>query len=383
MEISIEQFRSGYFEKGFHYQYFVPTKINRPWKWNSPELNELLEKAALRLGELNALSHFVPNADLFIQMHVTREAVISSRIEGTQTNMEEALLPEKEIRPERRNDWREVNNYIRAMNEAMAGLKELPLTGRLLRQAHHTLMQGVRGEHKMPGEYRRSQNWIGGASLADAVFIPPHHDLVPELMSDLEHFLHNNNFHLPHLLRIGIAHYQFETIHPFLDGNGRIGRLLITLYLIYYGLLDKPLLYLSSFFEKNKNLYYDNLTRVRTHNDMMRWIKYFLVGVEQTANEAKNALQNVLALKAETETLLQQRYGRRTQSALKLLHALLQHPVTTVEQARQHTDLSYKAANDLIGQMLQDGILKELTGQSRNRIFIFEKYLNAFEINPQ
>jgi Fic family protein len=236
----------------------------------------------------------------------------------------------------------------------------------------------VRGEHKLPGEYRTSQNWIGGLSLADAAFIPPHHELVPELMSDLENFLHNEEIHLPSLIKIAIAHYQFETIHPFLDGNGRIGRLLITLYLVDLKIIEKPLLYLSTFFERDKGLYYDNLTRVRTHNDMLHWLKYFLVGVEQTATQAVNTLQEVLLLKQQAELQIQKGFGRRANTGLQLLNTLLQNPLITVDDAAKATRLSYKAANDLVEQMVKGGILKETTGQGRNRIFVFDNYLNAF-----
>lgn len=376
--IQLEQYLSGNYRKGDHYQYFMPSTVNESWQWQHPEINGLLEKAAIRLGELNSFSRFVPNIDLFIQLHVTKEAVVSSRIEGTQTNMNEALLPESEINPEKRNDWKEVNNYMRALNKAIEQLNHLPLSGRLLKNAHLILLDDVRGEHKMPGEFRSSQNWIGGLSLADAVFIPPHNEQVPELMSDLEHFLHNEEIQLPELVKIAIAHYQFETIHPFLDGNGRIGRLMITLYLVSKKFMEKPLLYLSSFFEKDKGLYYDNLTRVRTNNDMIQWIKYFLVGVEQTSTEAVNTLQQVLHLKQETENRIQGTFGRRIPAALLLLNALLKNPVITVVETAKVTSLSYKAANDLVEQMRLTGILKETTGQSRNRIFVFEDYLNAF-----
>ncbi|TVQ69607.1 MAG: Fic family protein, partial [Balneolaceae bacterium] len=240
--IKLETFQAGRTEKGAGYSYFVPEKINKQWIWQDPVLNKLLEKAAVKLGELNSYARFVPNIDLFIQLHVTKEAVVSSRIEGTQTSMDEALLPEEEILPEKRSDWREVRNYTMAMREAITELQTLPISSRLLRNAHRNLLANVRGEHKRPGEFRTSQNWIGGAGLSDAAFIPPHHHYVNELMGDLEAFLHNEDIDVPELIRIGLAHYQFETIHPFLDGNGRIGRLLITLYLVSEGILEKPLL---------------------------------------------------------------------------------------------------------------------------------------------
>lgn len=376
--IELEKYEAGHFERESGYEYFVPNKINGEWIWKTPKINNLIEKAAIKLGELNSFARLVPNIDLFIQLHVTKEAVISSRIEGTQTKMNEALLPIEEIRPERRNDWQEVNNYIRAINEAIMELEKLPVSSRLLKNTHRTLLQSVRGEHKLPGTYRTSQNWIGGNSLADAVFIPPTHQLVNELMSDLEIFLNNDEINVPALVRIAIAHYQFETIHPFLDGNGRIGRLMITLYLVSEKILDKPLLYLSLYFEKNKSLYYDNLSRVRTHNDMLQWVKYFLVGIEQTATQAVDTLSNILNLKECLENEIYSTFGRRSNSALKLLTALFKEPIVTIDQAAKICKLSYKAANDLVIKMQESKYLKEVTGQSRNRIFIFEPYLNVF-----
>lgn len=376
--MKLEDFKSGHYEKGNAYRYFVPTPVNEEWTWQTASLNALLEKAAVKLGELNSFARLVPNIDLFIQLHVTKEAVVSSRIEGTQTNLDEAILPKEEVQPERRDDWQEVNNYIRAMNEAITELKTLPISSRLLRQTHLTLLSSGRGEHKQPGEFRRSQNWIGGNSLADASFIPPHDKLVQSLMGDLENFLHNDDINVPALIRIGMAHYQFETIHPFLDGNGRIGRLLITLYLVSEKVLDQPLLYLSAYFEKNKNLYYDNLTMVRQKSDLVQWLKYFLVGIEQTATQAVQTLSSILALKADMERNIHETFGRRSPSALRLLQNLFVHPATTVEQAAATCELSYKGANALVAQMQEHGYLKEMTGQSRNRLFLFEPYLKAF-----
>lgn len=379
MTIQLEQFRAGQFEKGYEYRFFLPTNINDEWIWQNPQVNALLEKAAVKLGELNSFARLVPNIDLFIQLHVTKEAVVSSRIEGTQTNMQQAVLSEAEISPEHRNDWREVQNYIEALNQAITTLQTLPLSSRLLKETHAILLSNVRGEHKLPGEFRISQNWIGGNSLSDATFIPPHHQYVNDLMSDLERFLHNDDVHVPALIRVAIAHYQFETIHPFLDGNGRIGRLLITLFLVNAGILDKPLLYLSSYFEKNKGLYYDNLMRVRTHSDMLQWLKYFLVGIEQTASLAVHTLSEILKLKARLEKELQQSFGRRNASAQLLLNSLFEQPATSVEDASRICDLSYKAANDLIGVMSKHEILHEVTGQTRNRVFVFAPYLDIFD----
>jgi Fic family protein len=378
MTIQLERYLSGHYQKGYEYRYFLPSNINDEWVWQAPQVNRLLEKAAIKLGELNSFARLVPNIDLFIQLHVTKEAVVSSRIEGTQTNMREAVLPESEILPKHRNDWREVQNYTRALNQAISDLQTLPLSSRLLKQTHATLLHNVRGELKMPGEFRASPNWIGGHSLADAAFIPPQHQHVNELMGDLEHFLHNQAIHVPALVRIAIAHYQFETIHPFLDGNGRIGRLLITLFLVSEGILDKPLLYLSSYFEKSKGLYYDNLMVVREKNDMLQWLKYFLVGVEQTATLAVGALSSIITLKAKLEQELQASFGRRAASAQRLLNALFRQPTTSVEAVQKTCDISYKAANELVSQMCKHGILQEITGQTRNRVFIFAEYLAIF-----
>jgi Fic family protein len=315
---------------------------------------------------------------MFILMHIFKEAVISSRIEGIRTNIEEALIEEKEINPEKRDDWQEVNNYVSAMNKAIEELKTLPLSNRLIRNTHKILLSSVRGERKNPGEFRLSQNWIGGASLADAVYIPPAHTELPELLSDLELFLHNTDIKIPHLIRIAIAHYQFETIHPFLDGNGRIGRLLITLYLVSSGILEKPLLYLSEFFEKNKSLYYDNLTLVRTKNDLGQWIKFFLTGVIQTSDMAVTTLKKIVDLKASIESQKILALGKRASQGATLLHALFSKPLVTIRDVQNMTGLSPKAANNLVQAFIEQGILKETTGFQRNRVFVFRKYMKLF-----
>jgi Fic family protein len=377
--IVLEKYKSGNFHQGAGYKFFVPAKINGQWQWHDAQLNTLLEKASIQLGELNSYAKLVPNIDIFIQLHVKKEAVISSRIEGTQTNIKEAVLPEEEILPERKNDWKEVSNYTLALNEAIISLKDLPLSSRLLKQAHENLLNGVRGEHKSPGEFRSSQNWIGGSGPSDAVFVPPAHFHVNELMGDLENFLHNDKISVPALIRIGIAHYQFETIHPFLDGNGRIGRLLITLFLVDQDILHLPLLYLSAYFEKNKSNYYDNLTRVREKSDMLHWLKYFLLGIEQTSKEAVLKLSEILKLKQTLESEIHTNWGRRTQSALLLLNYMFTSPVINIKTTQNICSLSKKAAGDLIESFEKAGILNELTGQTRNRVFVFNKYLNLFQ----
>ncbi len=376
--IQLEKYISGEIRKGIGYKYFMPSFINDEWIWTDPKLNKLIENASFELGQLNSFAKLVPNVDLFIHLHITKEAVVSSKIEGTQTHFDEAFLQKENITPERKDDWQEVQNYTEALNTAIEELKSLPISSRLILMTHKTLLQGVRGEKKTPGEYRRSQNWIGGQSLADAVFIPPHHEHLNELMGDLENYIHNENIEIPVLIKAAIIHYQFETIHPFLDGNGRIGRLLIPLFLIEKNVLAKPLLYLSSYFEKEKSLYYDNLTRVRTHNDMIQWIKYFLVGVAQTARQATQTLSNIISLKAEHEQAIQTQFGKRIKMGLLLHNYLPKQPLVTVKEVQQVCNLSKKSAGDLINIFVEKKMLQEYTGQSRNRIFAYEPYLDLF-----
>ena len=375
--MKVSEFKSGKYITQTEYKSFLPAEINSEWQVDQAELQTILEEAHLGLGELNAYSRHIPDVDTFIRMHIIKEATKSSRIEGTKTEIEEAVRHEKTINPEKKEDWREVQNYIGAMNHAVNSLQKLPLSTRLLREAHRILMQGVRGQHKMPGNFRKSQNWIGGATIKDAIYIPPYHSDVPILMSDLEHFLHNRTIHVPHLIRIAIAHYQFEAIHPFLDGNGRIGRLLITLYLVSNKILDRPLLYLSSFFEKNRNLYYDNLNRVLTHNDLAQWIKFFLVGVCDTAQNAIETLQRILNLSDNLNDKIMI-LGKRVSIAKKLLHYLFKFPTITSSDIVKELKITKPTANTIINEFMRLGILRETTGFKRNRIFVFETYLNLF-----
>ncbi len=376
--MNLKKFRSGVLKQQFQYKSFTPSLINQSWVWEDPKINTLLEQATRTLGELNAFSLMVPNVDLFIRMHIIKEAQTSSRIEGTATTMDEAVISKKEeIAPERRNDWEEVQNYVKAMNSAIEELEKLPLTSRLLLKAHEVLMQGVRGQRKTPGEFRRSQNWIGGTSLSDAVFIPPHHEEILELMSDLEKFWHNDQIEVPHLIRIAISHYQFETIHPFLDGNGRVGRLLITLYLVRHGLLAKPSLYLSDYFEQNKGAYYDALTRVRVSHDLSHWIKMFLVATIATAEKGKATFQGILALRNEVESELMS-MGRRAKNAHRLLNLLYCQPSVNTAIVARELKISRVAADRLLKTFTSAKILEEITGYKRNRLFHFERYFSLF-----
>jgi Fic family protein len=329
------------------------------------------------LGELNAFSLIVPDVDLFIKMHILKEAQTSSRIEGTASTMEEAVLPKKEIAPEKRDDWVEVQNYVKAMNSAIGDLKHLPLSNRLLLKAHGILMQGVRGQHKTPGEFRRSQNWIGGTGLSDAIFIPPIHEEIPELMSDLEKFWHNAAIDVPPLIRVAISHYQFETIHPFQDGNVRIGRLLITLYLVSHKLLHKPSLYLSDYFEKNKGAYYDALTRVRSSYDLAHWIKMFLVAVIATAEKGKKTFQEIIDLQKKLESKIVC-MGKRAKNAHLLLIFLYRNPVINKNNVMKELEISQVSADKLIKTFQEAGILEEITGFRRNRLFQFKGYFDLF-----
>jgi len=375
--MKFETFKAGSWVKRYQYQSFEPVSVNHPWTWEDPVINTLLEQATRSLGELNAFSLIVPDIDLFIQMHVAKEAQTSSRIEGTQTGIDEALMDEEQISPEKRDDWREVRNYIEAVNTAITELQNLPLSNRLLKQTHAILMRSVRGEHKLPGEFRTSQNWIGGSSLMDATFIPPHQDNVPELMSDLEKFWHNEEIIVPHLIRAAISHYQFETIHPFLDGNGRIGRLFIPLYLISHGLLAKPSLYLSDFFERNRASYYDALMRVRVGNDLIHWVRFFLNGVAQTAAKGRDVFQQILALRGEVEQSAMG-MGKRAATAHKTLKLLYRKPVIDASDLERELEVSTPTANALIKSLRKKGILVETTGQQRGRVYAFDRYLGLF-----
>ena len=377
--MNLDDYNAGDYEQQYEYKSFTPNKINHAWEISDPEIQHLLSDADRTLGELNAFSQLVPDVDFFIRMHITKEATQSSRIEGTRTNMEEALLEEQNIDPEKRDDWEEVQNYIHAINQAIEQLETLPLSNRLLKNTHERLMQGVRGEHKKPGEFRISQNWIG-PNLKHAAFVPPHHDKVSELMSDLEKFIHNEEDQVPHLIKVAIAHYQFETIHPFLDGNGRLGRLMIALYFADFDLLHKPALYLSDYFERNKTQYIDHLMAVRESHKIKPWLVFFLIGVQETAKNSIQVFKDVLQLKEKLEREVLPHFSTRRQgNAQWLMRYLYQSPALDIKLVAKLLDLKTNTASALVNDFVKHGVLEEMTGKRRNRIFWFKSYIMLFK----
>jgi len=374
----MRSFKAGTYINQGTFKSFQPDKINKQWIIENMELLNLLSQADRQLGRLDMYSEYIPNIDLFIRMHILKEATKSSKIEGTQTNIEDVLLDKEDVNEEKRSDWEEVQNYISALNIAIENLNKLPFSSRLIKETHRTLLKGVRGKYKFPGEFRSSQNWIGGASINDAIFIPPTFDSVNEYMGDIEKFAHSKDFYFPDLLRISLIHYQFETVHPFLDGNGRIGRLMITLYLVEKGILKKPILYLSDFFERNRILYYDNLMRVREKNDIIQWFKFFLVGVVETAKNSIETFDGILKLQKEIEIKLQ-KLGSRSGTAMLVINHLFQRPIINAQIAHQITKLSLLSVYKLIKELEDFKILNEITGGKRGKLFVFNDYLQLFK----
>lgn len=373
----MKKYNAGTYKKHKGYKPFSPSFINDEFEWNSPELEMLLQDANNYIGKLNAYSELIPDIDFFIKMYAIKESTTSNRIEGTRTTFDEAVSPQEQINPERRDDWEEVQNYIKALNSAINLLDEIPLSIRLLKQSHKILLEGVRGKTKLPGEIRKTQNWIGGSSLQDAYFIPPEPNELPELLTDLEKFIHNDDLLLPDLIKAGIAHYQFETIHPFLDGNGRVGRLLIILYLIDKKLLTKPVLYISYFFEKHRNSYYDSLSMVKTSNSLEQWLKFFLKGIIETSKHSIETFDKITRLRKECEQKVTN-IGQKPKRRLELLSLLYSKPTLSVKDICTEFEISKPAGNKLIKDFVEISILKEKTGFKRNRYFIFEEYLEIF-----
>lgn len=375
--MNFKDFKAGQWIQQYQYKSFSPVHINSEWTWSDPQINTLLEEAMQAIGELNAFSLIVPDVDLFIRMHVLKEANTSSRIEGTKTEIDEALKPKEMVAPERRDDWQEVQNYIKAMTQAIEQLGQIPLSNRLLKATHKILLEGVRGEGKLPGEFRKSQNWIGGSGPSNAAFVPPQHTELPDLMSDLEKFLHNDTIHVPHLIRIAISHYQFETIHPFLDGNGRIGRVLITLYLVSKGILKKPTLYLSAYIEKHKVAYYDALSHVRGSNDLGHWVRFMLTAVRDTAQKGKETFQSILEIRNEVEKAILS-LGKRAANASLLLNYLYSRPIITPNEVAEMLSITHQSASSLIRGFEALNILKKWEKIGRNQPYVFGRYFALF-----
>lgn len=340
------------------------------------ELQLALERAHLALGRLDSVSTLLPDTALFLYAYVRKEAVLSSQIEGTQSSLSDLLLFELDELPGvPLPDVVEVSNYVAALDHGLARLREgFPLSNRLIREIHAVLLSKGRGSGKEPGEFRRSQNWIGGSRPGNALFVPPPPGEVLPAMSDLERFLHDDTLRLPAVVRAGLAHKQFETIHPFLDGNGRVGRLLITLLLCHSGVLREPLLYLSLYLKQHRTAYYGHLDAVRKDGDWEAWLDFFLEGVSQTADGATSTARRLAALFSEDRTKIVPR-GRLAGSALRVHDALKTRPVTTVKELRARTALSFPAASAAMNLLLDLGIARELTGRRRNRVFAYDRYL--------
>lgn len=356
---------------------FIPKKLPPypPLQYDD-ELLELLDKARGALGRLDGATSILPNPDLFLFMYVRKEAVLSSQIEGTQASLSDLIKYEDIDKPKSKpNDVQEVSNYVKAMDYAVARLKTLPLSLRLIREIHAKLLEGTRGGNKTPGHFRTSQNWIGGTRPSDARFVPPPPHEVIKCMGDLELFLQDKDLRMPAMIKAGLAHAQFETIHPFLDGNGRVGRLLITLIFIHEKVLEKPLLYLSLYFKKYRDEYYERLNATRRDGDWEGWLKFYLRGVNEISLQAVEAARAILSLR-ETHRKQIIQLGKATVSAMQLFDLIFQKPMVTVKMVSRELQLSPPAARKAITNLEQFGILKEISGKQRDRVYLYKQYFD-------
>lgn len=376
----VEEFKSGYFQNMGDFKSFIPSLINKEWVWMSPKINVLLAKANQELGKLEMYSQRIPNVDLYIQMHISIEANKSSKIEGTKTTIEEDFIDIEDLVPEKRDDQQEVKNYIIAMNHGINRIihDQFPISTRLIKEIHEKLLFGVRGERKTPGLYRTTQNWIGGSKPSDARFVPPPANELNTLLGDLENFIHNENIFVPHLIKIAILHYQFETIHPFLDGNGRVGRLIIPLYLLSNELLSKPCFYISNYLEKNRTQYYEALDRVRHFNDLSGWLVFFLEAVIETAKAGREKFEQVLELVDKHNEQLTKLSGNK-ENLRALFKAFYATPILTITKASELIGVSYNTARNLINTLVDAGILDDfnLPGSSHNH-YVMSEYMLIF-----
>jgi Fic family protein len=385
-ETTSPSIRAGrYIKQPTGYRAFLPAPLppNPPIRLEG-ELYKLLSKADSALGRLDGSIQTLPNPDLFVFMYVRKEAVLSSQIEGTQSSLIDLLAAEARIlTPSQPKDVSEVVNYVRAMNYGLKRLHELPLSTRLIKEIHAELLRGGRGAHLTPGELRRSQNWIGpaGCTLAEATFVPPPPADVPASLGDLETFLHAPG-ELPALIQIGLAHAQFESIHPFLDGNGRVGRLLISFLLCQRDILLKPVLYLSHYFKRHRATYYGHLQAVRDTGNWESWLSFFLRGVAEVSAEATETARRILALRETHRELVAAHLGRAAGNGHRVLEHLFLKPILSVADVRQLTGTTFPAANKLVSRLAEQGIIQEITGNKRNRLFRYEPYINLFGNEP-
>jgi len=386
MNSDSRKFRSGrYVQQSAGYRAFIPEKLPpHPPIQIDEELQLLLSKADRALGRLDGSIQTLPHPDLFVAMYIRKEAVLSSQIEGTQSSLRDVLAAEARIlSPTHPDDVGEVLNYVNAMNYGLERLASLPVSIRLIREIHERLLSGVRGREQSPGELRRTQNWIGpaGCTLGEASFVPPPSHELSRLLGDLEHFLHSEE-PIPLLVRIGLAHAQFETIHPFLDGNGRIGRLLITLLLCRSDVLQKPVLYLSHFFKQHRQEYYDCLQAIRDEGDWERWMRFFLEGIFEVSQQAAETARQILLLRERHRQIITESCGRAAGNGHRVLDFLFELPIVSVREVQDLTGSSYQAANNLVAQFVQQGVLHEMTGQRRNRRFLYSEYIRLFHDGP-
>lgn len=364
------------------YRAFIPKPLppDPPLDLGRP-LQALLSEADYALGRLDGAIVTLPNPDRFVFMYVRKEAVLSSQIEGIQSSLQNLLAAEAKLfDPHTPADVREVSNYVRAMNYGLQQLATLPVSVRLIKQIHAELLHGVRGGRLAPGQLRQSQNWIGppGCTLHTATFVPPPPDEVPKAPADLEKFLHADS-NLPPLIQVGLAHAQFETIHPFLDGNARVGRLLITFLLVEKGLLQKPVLYLSHYFKRHRTEYYDRLQAVRDAGDWEGWLEFFLRGVAELSKEATRTTAAILRMREEYRAKITERLGRAASNGHRIMEKLFEQPIITVAMVRDWLGVTPAGANNLVRRLVEIGLLREITGYARNRRFRFEPYLRLFE----
>ena len=363
------------------YKAYIPELLppTPPIKYDG-ELRNLLSEADRALAKLDGITTVLPNPELFIAMYVKKEALLSSQIEGTQASLEGILRFEANLEPsEDINEIKEVVNYIKAMNYGINRLENMPLSNKLIKEIHKILIKGTRGTLKTPGEFRKTQNWLGpqGANLSEATFVPPPPDTVIDLMSNLEKFIHGKD-EVPPLIKISLIHAQFETIHPFLDGNGRVGRLLITFYLFWEKILSRPLLYLSFYLKKNRIEYYDWLMKIRLDGDWEGWLKFFLKGIKEVSEEAANSASKIIILK---ETILKKLFDKKVSSiyAVEFLNLLFRKPIVTSQELIKELETSKETANQIVKKFEEIEILKEISGKKRYKKYIFSDYVNIIK----